>query len=258
MKNICNKIKISPFLIILIFISLISGLFRDIISFFIVIIIHEIGHIITSKIFNWQIKRIDITICGGFITYDEVIDKSFKEELLVSISGFLSQLILFVIIFLFYKVGIVDHKIYFLINKYNLSIFLFNFILIYPLDGSKIFYILLNMFLPYKLSLKVLDIISVLSIIFILIAFRLFNIRLEYSYIIILYFILLKIITHIKESPYLYNRLLFERYIYPIKVSKYNYVINNDLKKFKRRKIYYFKIGNHYIKENVILAKKFD
>ena len=41
-----------------------------------VIIIHEVGHIILSLYFKWKIKRVDITICGGFITYDDVIDKA--------------------------------------------------------------------------------------------------------------------------------------------------------------------------------------
>ena len=258
MKNIYRKLKISSFFICLVFLSLISGLFRDILSLFLIIIIHEIGHIITSVIFNWNIKKIDITIIGGFITYDEIIDKPFIEEFLISISGFIMQIFLYIIILILHKINIIDYKNMFILNKYNIAVLLFNLIPIYPLDGSKIIYILLNMYMPYKKSLKVLNTISIISIIITLLVFYLYNVKIEYSYLIILIFIISKIIKYIKDIPYLFNKLLFERYMYPINVKKYNYIKSNNLSKFKRRKINYINKNNHYIKESVILGQMFD
>ena len=68
MKSIYKKIKLSPFFLLIIFISLISGLFKDVITLFMIIIIHELGHIILSYLFKWNIKSVEIGVFGGFIT----------------------------------------------------------------------------------------------------------------------------------------------------------------------------------------------
>ncbi len=258
MKNICKKINISPFFLFIILISFLSGLFREIICLFIIIVIHELGHIVLSLKYGWKIKKIDLTICGGFITYDDVIDKAFKEEFLISIAGFLSQIILFILLILLNKIHVIDDGTLFILNKYNLSVLLFNLIPIYPLDGSKIIYNILCIYLPYKKALRLIDMVSIISILAIILLILFINVKIEYSYIIIFTFIIKKIIMHIKDVPYLFNKLLLERYVYPIKVNKYNYIDGYDLKLFKRGKKNFFKINNHYVKENIILSKKFD
>lgn len=258
MKSICNKLKISPFLILIIFLSFLSGLFKDVITLFLVIIIHELGHVITSLVYGWKIKRIDITVCGGFITYDEEIDKPFKEEFLISISGFLFQLLLCILSSILNRMGIFSNKLLFMIQKYNLSIFLFNILPIYPLDGSKILNVFFNMFLPYKKALKLTTIISVLGIVFMFLCFFLNGIKIEYSYIMIVCFVFSKIINLFKDIPYLFNRFLFERYKNPIKLRKICYVKNGLLDGFRRQRKHYFIINNHCYDERKVLSKRFD
>lgn len=150
MKNIFNKIHISSFFIILIFISFISGLFKDVITLFLIIIIHEMGHITTSLFYKWNIKKIDISLCGGYITYDDIIDKPYKEEFLIAISGFLFQTIFYLIILFLHNINILSFDTLFIVKKYHYAIILFNIIPIYPLDGSKILNIILNLFNSYK------------------------------------------------------------------------------------------------------------
>lgn len=258
MKNIYKRIRVSPFFLFIIFISVISGLFRDILTLLLVLLVHELGHILLSVKLNWKISKIDITMCGGFITYDDIIDKPFNEELIVALAGFMFQIILFIASYIIFKIDIIDNKALFLINKYNVAVLLFNIIPIYPLDGSKVMLILLNILYPYKKALRLINFISIVILILILTYFIHNNAKLEYSYIIIISFIISKIISHIREVPYLFNKLLFERYIYPIKVNKYNYVNNSNINLFKRRRKNIFKVNNHYVGENVILAKKFD
>ena len=257
MISICKKVKISFFLIFILLISLLSGLFRDVLYFFIIIIIHECGHIITSYIYKWKIEKVEFSICGGYITYDEIIDKPFKEELFIAISGFMFQIILFLVINILFRLNIIDSKTLYIVNKYNISIFIFNMIPIYPLDGSKVLYVFLNKYIPYKKSLKYINYISI-AILFMLLIFYLMTGRIEFSYLMLFTFILSKIIKYGKDIPFLFNKLLFERYIYKINTTEYNYINGNKLHLFKRQKINLFKINNHYIKENVILSKKFD
>lgn len=258
MRSICNKLKVSPFLVLIIFLSFLSGLFKDVIILFSVIIIHELGHVITSLVYGWKIKRIDITICGGFITYDEEIDKPFKEEFLISISGFLFQLLLCILMGILNRMGIFSDKLLFMIQKYNLSIFLFNMLPIYPLDGSKILNVLFNMFLPYKRALKLTTIFSFFMVVVMFLYFLLNGIKIEYSYIMIICFIFSKIINLFRDIPYLFNRLLFERYKSPIKLRKICYVKNGFLDGFRRQRKHYFIINNHCYDERKVLSKRFD
>lgn len=258
MKSIYKKIEISYTLLFIIFLSFISGLFKDIIIFFMVIIIHEMGHIFTSKLFGWKIDKISIGVTGGYITYDEVIDKPFKEEFLIGISGFLFQLVIFMVSYVLYNNNLIDYKIYFLIKKYNISILIFNLMPIYPLDGSKLLNIVFNIFLPYKKSLKITNLISFLFIFLILLYFVNFNNKFELSYIMIFSFLIKKLINYIRDIPYLFNRFLFERYVNPIKVKKYIIIKGDNIDKFKRQRKHIFLLKNKECTEKTILSKRFD
>ena len=224
MKSIYKKIKLSPFFLLIIFISLISGLFKDVITLFMIIIIHELGHIILSYLFKWNIKSVEIGVFGGFITYDDVIDKPFIEEIIISLGGFLMQGLIFLVTYILSKNGLFSIKEASLINRYNLSIFLFNVIPVYPLDGSKILLVILNMFIPYKKSLKITCFISVLLIFLIFLVLISLDVKINSSYIIIGFFIMGKVISLIKDIPYLFNKLLFERYLYKPVNFKITYV----------------------------------
>lgn len=258
MKSFYSKIKVSFFLYILIFISLISGLFRDVLAFLIIIVVHEIGHIITSKMFNWKIKCVHFYICGGFIEYDNKIDKPFKEEFLVSISGILFQSIFFLLCTILNKYGIIDNSNLLIIKKYHLSILIFNLIPIIPLDGSKIVNVFFNMFLPYKKSLYLTFLLSMLC--FLLFIYIIFfkNYPLNVSIIMVLSFILNKLYSYLFDIPYLYNTFLLERFLNKKRYKKNSYIKSMDLKMLKRQRNNYFYNGKNYVSEFIILAKRFD
>ena len=258
MKSIYKKIKISYFLLIVILVSLLSGLFKDILSFFSVILIHELGHIIMSLVFKWNISEIDIGITGGFITYDETIDKPFIEELLIAAAGFISQSIYFLLVIILYKNNVIDYDLFFLIKKYYLGVLVFNLIPIMPLDASKILQVILSIFFSYKKTLKLINLISFINVFIIILIFLFFKFKIEYSYIMIISFVISYLIKNIKEIPYLFNKFLFERYMYPLNVKKYEYIKGKNLNKLKRQRKHYFKINNHYYKEREILSKIFD
>ena len=242
----------------LILLSFVSGLFKDIICLFIVIIVHELGHIITSLICGWDIKKVDISMCGGFITYNENIDKPFIEEFLISISGIVMQIIFYAILTILYNFRIIDLDTIVLFNKYNISIFIFNILPIVPLDGSKIINVLLNIYFPYKKSLKITNYISILTILLLILIFVILKFKIEFSYIIIITFIISKVIQMIKDVPYLFNRFLFERYKKPIIRNKFNYIKDGNINNMKRQVKNYFRINGKYYKENDILRKRFD
>lgn len=258
MKNIYNKIYIKKDLLILIFLAFISGLFKEVLTFFLIIVIHEIGHISSSFIYKWNIKRVSFGIEGGFITYEENIDKSFKEEFLISISGFLFQILFYLIIYMFYSKNLVNSSFMFLVRKYSYSILIFNLLPIVPLDGYRILNVILNMFMPYKYSLKISGIISFLTIFIIILLFMFLRFKLEVSYVMIFIFLIKKIINYFNDIPYLFNRFLIERYINKSHAKKVILINGYHLEKLRRQKRHLFIIGKKSYTEKQILSKKFD
>ncbi len=258
MKSIFKKIHVSSFLIFVIFLSFISGLFRDVISFFLIIIIHEIGHGLLSFYYGWKIEKIEIGVCGGFITYDEVIDKPFKEELIIALSGiFFQSLFYFVMLFLNHA-NIIDFDTILMIRKYHYAILLFNLLPVYPLDGSKVLSVILNVFLPYKKSLKIINYVSFLTVILTFIIMLNAKVKLEYNYVMIMFFVMSKLIEYHKNIPYLFNRFLFERYEKKVRFKKYKLLKKGKICNFMRQKKHYYVKDNHYVLEDKILAKRFD
>ena len=258
MKSIFKKIHISYYFWFLILISLLSGLFRDIIWLFIVLFIHELGHIFFSVVFNWKIERIDINIYGGLITYDDFIDKPFYEEFIISISGILFQSIFYLLILFLYNKSIIDSDIFYLVKNYHYAVFFFNLLPIIPLDGSKILFVFLNIFFSYKTAIKLLIINSFLTIIFSLYVIFNTSMKFEFSFISIFWFILYKLYEYIALSSYLFYRFLYERYISKKYYKKINIIHGYKLSKIKRQKNSIFIINNNCFTEEVILKKMFD
>lgn len=257
MMSLFRKIKLSYTLYILFFVSLISGLFKDISVFFLIIFIHEIGHIIASMHYKWNIKKVDFTLAGGFITYEDEVDKPFKEELIISVSGFVMQWIFFFLIFILFKNNVINYKLYFMIKKYHLSIFFFNLMPIIPLDGSKILHTIICSLTYYKKALKISFIVSVISFI-VLFYLYLSYCKGNFGMIIVFFFIIKKIITYLNNIPYLYNKVLLERYIKKRVYKKNNFIKKGMLEHFKRQKNNLFYNGKRYVSEYSILKERFD
>lgn len=253
MKNLYKKINIHPFLYILLLLSFLCGLFKDVICLFIVLFIHELGHIIMSFLFKWDIKEIKLNITGGELIYNEKIDKNFTEEFIIALSGIFIQLIFQMILQSLFNNFYINYKTFFMFTKYNISNILFNLIPIVPLDGSKLLNIFLNIFYPYKKSLIITNYLSIVFFIFFI-----FFIKLDTSNLFLIFMFINCIYDSFKNVNYLFNRFLYERYKYPLKSQKKETIKGKKLSKMKRQKTHLFKINNEYIKEEKILSKIFD
>ena len=244
MKIILNKIKIHPLYLIFILIFILIGRFRFIIFFTLLILIHEIGHIIMSILFRWDIDKIVILPFGAMIKYNELINRRLLEEFLIAISGVIFQYIFFLIL-----KDIINYKYFSFINYF---IIIFNLIPIYPLDGSKILNVIFNKITTFRNSILLTLIISYICIL--ILSFIFFNIN-KLSVLII--YILFKETTKLyNEKEAIFNKFLLERNLYEFKF-KHKETINSALKMKKDYK-HLFKINNKYITEKYYLKNKFD
>lgn len=244
MKNILNKIYIHPLFIMTLFLFVSIGYFRFLIYFMLLILIHELGHIIVSLLFKWNIDKIIILPFGGLTKYNEMINRPLIEEFLIAISGIIFQ-------FLFY-LSVKDFIDYEYFSFINYFIILFNLIPIYPLDGSKILNIFFNIITSFKNSLSLTIIISYIFIIIFSLLF--FNINKIIAFVLI--FLMLEVNKLYKGRKELFNKFLLERYLNEFKFKKKKTINNVDKMKKDYRHLFY--IDGRYLTENYFLKKMFD
>lgn len=202
-----NKIHIHPLTYILFFIAFISGLFKIAILIFSIVIIHELGHVIVASIFKRKITSINILPFGGLIKIDAFISSNIYEDLLISIGGILSQVLLGMIIYLLNNYNIIDKGFYDNFLFYNKLIIAFNLVPVCPLDGYKIIQLLIELFIPFKKTFTINFIISVALLVLTFI----YKFNLLKENLIIYIFIIYMSILEFKNKKYILNRFYLER-----------------------------------------------
>ena len=231
--------KIHPLYYLVACLSIMTGLFKDFIYITLLIFIHEIGHTIGALSYKWKIKEIVILPFGGVTIFNELINKSLKEEFVILVLGPLFQI-------LFYFILCYFHINTLLITNYHYSLLLFNMLPIIPLDGSKLLNIILNKITSFKLSHLLTIYISLITIILLLIKNR--NLVLY----IIIFFTLLKVIKEYKKHKYIFNKFLFERYNYNLKFNKIKYIKGINLNKMKKEYKHIFYDKKYYTEKEVL------
>ena len=217
---------------------------------YLIIIVHEFGHIFFALLFKYKIIKINIYPFGGYSIFQNDLNISFIKEFLVFLGGILFQFILYLI----FKYNINNYSfIYKVFINYNTSIILFNLIPIIPLDGSKVINILLNNFISFKYA----HLITIyISYIFVFIMIVLFYNNLNMNIMILLLLFLL--IKEHKIHKYLLNNFLVERLVKEIRFKKNNFINKLNLNKMMKYRNNIFIIDNKYISEKEILYKKYN
>ena len=231
---------------------IITGYFSNLIVFTSIIIIHELGHYITAKLHNIQVNKIIIYPYGGLTQINSPINTKISIDLKIAISGIVFQLIYYFIIYILYKNNIIREYIFKEFTTYNFSILFFNILPIHPLDGSKILNLLLSKILPYKLTLKLNIVVSLITLIII---FYINYYQFNYTTILIITIILDNIVKYYKEINYIFNKFLLERYLNK-KIYKKNKTISK-IENMYKEKYHLIKNKNHYITEKQALKDRF-
>lgn len=164
-----------------------------------------------AKHFKWNFDKIAIYPFGGCTKFNEKINKSLKEELLILINGPLFQILLYIIVIILNIKGIITTRSLNLFKNYHYTLLIFNLLPIYPLDGGRILNIIMNYLLPYKKGNKIVILISIILTLTLILLYNSLN------YILMSILLITEIIIYLKRQNYLYNKMLLERYITPPK-----------------------------------------
>ena len=207
------KININPLTYLLLLTIFFCGRFNYFYIITIILFIHDLGHIIMMLLNKIKISNIDILPFGSIISSDIKYNENSNTLFLISISGILMQLLLYIVFYIIYTKGFISLNNYNIFLFYNKLIILFNLIPIIPLDGSKIINSLLERIIPFKLS-KYLTITISLIICFLI---GIIGIK-SYNLFIILIFLFSKNYEELLSINFIYYRFLLERYL-----NKYNF-----------------------------------
>ena len=135
-------------------------------------IIHEIGHILSGILLGLKVQKLEILPIGIAVSFKlDTIDFNKKilkanlltiKKLVIALSGPLVNLIFIILFLLLGKEKILNIETELLIYV-NILIFLFNMLMIYPLDGGRIIKNILCIFLGKEKALKITNILSNLN-----------------------------------------------------------------------------------------------
>lgn len=77
-------------------------------------------------------------------------NRPLKEELAVILCGPLQHVPLQLMAWLFMEASLISHDVFTMFTFYNMAIFLVNLLPVWPLDGGKLFFLLLSVFYPFQ------------------------------------------------------------------------------------------------------------
>jgi len=228
-------------------ISLLTGHFRNLFYFTLIILVHELGHSLTGIFLKLNLKRIEIYPYGGCSKLEYDINTPLIKEFLVLIMGPVFQLLFLGLIY-YIKIDVPNY-----FYTYNYFILIFNLLPIYPLDGGKLLHLLLCVLISYYNSLK--NIIYFSYFIFILFFF--YFLFFQKNLIIFLIFCLLgiQILKELKNTNYYFQKFLMERYTKNYNFSKTKQI--NNIKNMKRDYYHFFISNCKVIGEKEMLSSYF-
>ncbi len=254
MTNIFPKFKINAITYLLFLTFVLTGHIKNIILIFLIVIVHELGHIFFLKLFKYEIESVEIFPFGGFTKSYKYINTPIKQDMFIYIGGVLFQFFLLVIFYFLEQNFFISNQTYNLFKTYNLSILVFNLLPIRPLDGGELFKLILESFCSYYKAQKI---INFMSIVFLGI-FLLINIKFNLNNYVIISFLLVKIYNLIKEEKVYLNKFFLERFMYVFPYHKIKNETKENLYLLKKDTYHYFYAQKRYISEKELLGRKFD
>ncbi len=246
--TIFKKIEFHPFFFIISFIVILTGQFKEFFLFTSLIFIHECGHAGMAILWKWNFEKIIIFPFGGVTKFRESLNRPIIQECLILIAGPLSQIIYYV-----FLCSITDLPPSF--SCYHYALLFFNLLPIYPLDGSKLFSLLLEQWFPFKRSYEWMLTLSLHLSIFL---FFYYCFHFQLFFIFFFLFLMIKTLEEKKQVPIIYERFLLERFLYDFHFPKLKRIKGEKIDSFYRDCKHLFYLNNLCFSEKDILQKKFD
>ncbi|CAI8974995.1 stage IV sporulation protein FB [Brevibacillus sp. IT-7CA2] len=189
--------------------SVVTGHFLEVITLFVIVLIHELGHVAMARELGWTVKEVQLLPFGGVATMEASYATDPMDEIVVALAGPFLNMVMMAASYLFWFMGIWTEEWarFFLIS--NLTIALFNLLPIWPLDGGRILLAVLCWFMSYRQA----TMISMTgSTLFAGIMVGMSSLELKYNLAVIGIYLLTLNIQAFLRFPYQFFRFLVEKY----------------------------------------------
>lgn len=189
--------------------SAVTGHFLEVLTLFVIVLIHEIGHVAMARELGWTVSEVQLLPFGGVATMEDAYATDPLDEIAVALAGPFLNVVMMAVSYLFWYTGVWTEEWarFFLIS--NLTIAGFNMLPIWPLDGGRIVQALLCWFMPYRQA----AIVSLTgSTLLAAVLLGLSSLDLKINLMIIGIYLLTVNIQAFLRFPYQFLRFLMEKY----------------------------------------------
>lgn len=145
--------KLHPLFVLVMIASIATGQFTEIITLFVIVLWHELGHVIAALRYGWTIREVKLLPFGGVVEVEEAGTLPVREEVWVAIAGPVQNVILAGIAFVLGHIGWIDSGWADDFVRVNVLIGLFNLLPILPLDGGRILQAWISLQVPFHRTL---------------------------------------------------------------------------------------------------------
>ena len=213
----------------------------------IIVLVHELGHFLSAFFLKIPVDKICLYPFGGISKFKNKINIPLKKEFFILLMGPLTQLVFMVGVWKYLPLSY--QEMFFIYNK---NILIFNMLPVYPLDGGRLFNILLSCHFSYRKSFLLSLFFSSL-IVFFIFFIMLKDMRL--NLFLLLCLLIFRIYEEYQKRNIYQEKFLLERYLEPNDFKKQCFVEN--IVDFRRDYRHVVKGKKRYYTEKEILEKKF-
>ncbi len=208
-----KRLKFDPSFYAMTLLAIMMGYLNEYVIFALTIIVHECGHLTMAFFYKWELEELKFFAFGGIMEFKGELNKSNKEDLIISSGGVVFNLLALTLLFLMRDQvrDLINMTLYNYAIWTQLFVILFNLIPLPPLDGSRIVNTMLCFLLPYKTVLRIIRWINVGLIIIFTEITILYDIR---QFFLIVSFLIYSTIRYNTHIHYLFQRFLLQKKMY--------------------------------------------
>lgn len=228
---------VHPFTLLYLLMAFLADNLSNYLIALIIVCIHEYGHYYFAKKYHFEINKVTVFPFGAFLSLEDYGLHHIVEEMIMLLGGLVTHFFIFIIFkFVWYQEYVL---------QVNQLILAFNLLPIYPLDGSKLFLLVLSLYIDYYRAIRIQIKLSILTLAILIINYHGLGYWLVAGYLIYINY------TYIKEFRYQIIRLYLQRMIKnPYQRPKINYDY-----RFYRPYINYYIIDGHSDSEIHVLKQ---
>jgi stage IV sporulation protein FB len=209
--NLVSKFHIHPLFWLLTGLAIVTAHFKELMMLFFIILVHEMGHVVSAHFFSWRIKRIQLLPFGGVAEMEEHGNRPLKEELIVTLAGPLQHIWLVGVAYFLQMSGVISQETFELFLFHNVIIFCFNLLPIWPLDGGKLLFLLLSLKYSFFKSHRLTLILSTIAVVLFISSIFMYQ-PTQLNLWIVISFLIFSIIMEWRQRHFVFMRFLLERY----------------------------------------------